>query len=139
MKEHLDDVKRFPCKYCKKYRGQNGFKRKDHLTQHLRGYHHIGEGEGKFRYEFPLYDKTFCRHPDCPESQNNWVRRGVAFKKVSDCTTHMKTVHNESDFPCPEPGCDRVGGKGYFRKVDLRRHITKVHGTDDKLVEGEDQ
>src|SRR5262245_40960610 len=42
---HAADAQRYPCPHCKKYRGKNGFKRKDELTQHLRGYHHIGEGE----------------------------------------------------------------------------------------------
>lgn len=42
----------------------------------------------------------------------------------------MRTVHDESDFPCPRPGCDRINGKGYYRKADLRSHLRKVHGVD---------
>ena len=36
-------------------------------------------------------------------------------------------------FPAPRPGCDRVNGKGYFRKADFRAHLRKVHGTDSAL------
>jgi hypothetical protein len=43
----------------------------------------------------------------------------------------MRTEHNEADFPCPQSGCDRVNGKGYFRKNDLRAHLRKVHGKKD--------
>lgn len=42
----------------------------------------------------------------------------------------MRTVHDESEFPCLQPGCDRINAKGYFRKSDLRAHLRKVHGTD---------
>ena len=31
----------FPCRYCTKYVGDKAFLRKDHLAQHLRGYHKI--------------------------------------------------------------------------------------------------
>jgi hypothetical protein len=42
----------------------------------------------------------------------------------------MRTVHDESEFSCPQAGCVRVNGKGYFRDYDLRAHLRKVHGTD---------
>jgi hypothetical protein len=42
----------------------------------------------------------------------------------------MRTVHDESEFPCLQPGCDRINAKGYFRKSDLRAHLRKFHGTD---------
>ena len=111
---HREDAKRFPCKYCRKYRGSNGFKRKDHLTQHLRGYHHIGKEDterGLYTY------KTSCSYEGC--DADVWLR--------ADYVKHMRTVHSASDFPCTEAGCDRVAAKGYFRKADLRIHLKKVH------------
>jgi uncharacterized Zn-finger protein len=130
---HQEDAKRFPCKYCKKYRGTNGFKRKDHLTQHLRGYHHIGEGEAK-KEIYPY--RYSCEKVDCPEYTINLYscdpRRPFSCK--SELMKHMKTVHNASVFPCPEPNCDRVEAKGYFRPADLRNHLKKVHGITNAVI-----
>jgi hypothetical protein len=39
----------------------------------------------------------------------------------------MRTVHNECLFPCPESGCSRVGGKGFFRERDLSEHQRTHH------------
>ena len=38
---HRKNARRFQCHYCKKYRGKNGFSRKDHLASHVKNYHHI--------------------------------------------------------------------------------------------------
>lgn len=126
---HVADAQRYPCPHCKKYRGKNGFKRKDHLTQHLRGYHHIGEGENT-----RPADGRSCPHEDCfayrgmvRKDGTGFFTRNHAFQKQSEWTAHMKGVHNESRFPCTIPGCDRTGGKGYFGRCDLRKHISKMH------------
>lgn len=130
QKVHQEDAERFPCKYCKKYRGTNGFKRKDHLTQHLRGYHHIGENEA-------LKSSTgySCTVQDCSEYRKlyRW-QPGHAFTKRPDYVKHMKAVHDTSEFPCPKPGCERVGGKGYFRIADIRGHLKKVHNIADPVI-----
>ena len=136
LKIHEDDVKRYACPHCKKHRGVNGFKRKDHLTQHLRNYHHIGEDEARTSY---LFGGKSCPHKDCSE----WRPKSLfvdnnAFRKVSEYTKHMKKVHDESPFPCPEPGCDRIGGKGYFRRRDLFRHRKKEHSMNTGREEGEE-
>jgi hypothetical protein len=130
-KVHQDDTERFPCKYCKKYRGTNGFKRKDHLTQHLRGYHHIGEDEA-----LKSNSGYSCTEPDCSEYRelNNRFHASHAFTKRPDYVKHMKAVHDTSEFPCPEPGCERVGGKGYFRIADIRAHLKKVHNIADPVI-----
>jgi len=126
---HTADAQRFPRPHCKMYRGKNGFKRKDHLTQHLRGYHHAGEDKSGLRY-----GERSCPHEDCSANRGRVDRDGTscslhnhAFKKISDWTAHMKGVHDESLFPCTIPGCDRTGGKGYFRQRDLTKHISKLH------------
>lgn len=125
LKIHEDDVKRYACPHCKKHRGVNGFKRKDHLTQHLRNYHHIGEDEARGN---ALFGGKSCPHKGCPEWRPESVYAELnAFQKVSEYTKHMKKVHDESPFPCPELGCDRIGGKGYFRRRDLFRHQKKEH------------
>ena len=135
LKIHEDNVKRYACPHCKKHRGVNGFKRKDHLTQHLRNYHHIGEDE----VASDFLRKKSCPHHDCPEWRpaNLWPKN-EAFQKISDYTKHMKKVHDESPFPCPVPGCDRIGGKGYFRRRDLFRHQKKEHSINAGREEGEE-
>ncbi|KAF2647704.1 hypothetical protein K491DRAFT_614152 [Lophiostoma macrostomum CBS 122681] len=125
-KSHEDDVPRFPCKYCKKYSGLKGFKRKDHLNQHLRGYHNMDVNKkGSVDYV-----KRFCTREGCPEYQPRSSSKEGSFKSTSDYSTHIRTVHDESDFPCTILGCDRVGGKGYLREIDLRKHMKKIHGID---------
>lgn len=114
-KKHQDDARRYPCKYCKKYRGSNGFSRKDHLTQHVRKYHHIGEDEAK---SYNIHYSTSCKHAACVH---------VGKLRNADYIKHMRTVHNESRYECTQPNCDRIGGKGYFRTSDLRLHMKKVH------------
>ncbi|EMD90784.1 hypothetical protein COCC4DRAFT_159232 [Bipolaris maydis ATCC 48331] len=130
-RKHRDDAKRFPCKYCKKYRGSNGFKRRDHLVQHVRNYHHIGEDS---RGHYDAY-ALWCPSIGCSDhadSPNN-VGKRQAFHNSTQYIKHLRTVHDQSDLPCPQPGCDRVNSKGYFRPADLRNHLRKVHGTDGSL------
>jgi hypothetical protein len=136
---HREDVKRFSCNYCKKYRGKNGFKRKDHLTQHLRNYHHIGEVS-----KTKVFNGNSCPHKDCESYRegaffNDGSKcdyfRNHAFKRSPDYITHMRKVHNESPFPCSVSGCDKVNGKGYFRRRDLAKHRQKKHG---EFLEGMD-
>jgi len=128
QRTHQGDAQRFPCKYCKKYRGKNGFKRKDHLTQHVRNYHHIGEGE---QGGAPI-DRKWCPKKECSESRPAGVdvSQQCAFTTSKEWIKHMRTVHDESEFSCPQAGCDRVNGKGYFRSADLRIHLRKAHSTD---------
>lgn len=136
LKIHEDDAKRYACPHCKKHRGVNGFKRKDHLTQHLRNYHHIGEYEAR---SAPYLGGKSCPHKDCSEwrPKSVWVKEN-AFQTTSEYTKHMKKVHDESPFPCPEPECDRIGGKGYYRRRDLFRHQKKEHSMNVGREEGEE-
>lgn len=124
---HTDNAMRYSCPYCKKYKGKFGFKRNDHLTQHLRNYHHIGE------HDNGSYQVRSCPHHDCLAYRGTVDRSGSgchfdnAFKKASEFTKHMKDVHDESPFPCTIAGCSRVRRKGYFRKRDLVKHVAKAH------------
>jgi hypothetical protein len=119
---HKPHGKRFPCKYCSKYRGRNGFKRKDHLTQHVRNFHHIGEDDTPTRVRS-------CPYLGCESSQmaNMTPERRFSAKEYRE---HMTKVHDQSPFPCPVPGCSRTGGKGYFRERELKKHRLKSHETD---------
>jgi hypothetical protein len=129
----------WPCQYCRRHRGENGFRRLDHLRQHMRNYHHhesdgqplAPEGSrGNLKYIFPV-----CSHADCPKY------RGIDFQELprsqkeadrpfasqSEYTKHMREEHEECAYPCDVEGCDRVGRRGYFREKDMLRHRSQQH------------
>jgi uncharacterized Zn-finger protein len=73
LNRHLEslgtDEPKHPCKYCRRHRGANGFRRRDHLTQHIRNYHHLelddestAASASRLKFYFPV-----CSHPDCPQ------------------------------------------------------------------------
>lgn len=115
---HNKNMPPYPCRFCNRHRGRHGFKRRDRLTQHLRNYHHFNEEEA------PGVGKS-CPHRDCPVYRE--LSEEHTFKKSSEYTAHMRKAHDESPFPCPKPGCNRVGGKGYFRELDLMKHQKREH------------
>ena len=41
LNTYSNGAPKYPCNYCKHHRGPNGFRRRDHLLQHLRGYHKL--------------------------------------------------------------------------------------------------
>ena len=129
---HISSVARHPCPHCRRYfepslyfrleadwnrhRGTNGFKRKDHLRQHIRNYHHIEADGSQFG---PL---TFeCPREDCDRIGS------TAFEGKKLLQLHLRKDH-DSPFQCPQPGCDRVGTKGWMREFDMVKHVNKVHG-----------
>lgn len=129
IQHSADEHPKYPCPHCHRHRGVKGFKRKDHLTQHLRNYHNI---EPTREYFGMVYA---CSHKDCPEhrDRNRMYAGGVEglgypFKTVAERTKHLKEAHDESQFPCPVPYCDKVGGQGYTRRSDLVKHINAKHG-----------
>lgn len=138
--EQEDNVK-YPCTHRRKWSAPNGFLRKDHLKQHLKNYHHIECSEDRSRWQ-STYDIgptsaaffLYCPHQDCslfraPKDNNerNVIRREHLFKSRSDYTTHLRKEHDDSSFPCNIRGCKRIGGKVYFRKRDLLKHLAKEH------------
>ena len=132
LRAQSKDNKRHACKYCKKYRGANGFKRKYHLTQHIRNYHHIADHEDAIG---PLIDRAFCPRESCASSRfgrNFWGPERV-FEKSAEWIKHMRTIHQECGFPYPKAGCDRVNGKGYLGQADPRAHLRKVHSVSRRL------
>ena len=99
-----------------RYRGSNGFKRKDHLRQHVRNYHHIGLDE-------PVQGSPSaypCDFEGCDKVGPN------AFETEKLLKNHLRKDH-PSPFQCSHPGCDRVGTNGWFRVRDMVRHVRQKH------------
>ena len=111
---------RYSCWKCKKYAGENGFKRKDHLVQHLRYYHALSQED---------LVPGFCRHTKCSSAEGpmNGFR---AFTTLRDYTKHLREAHEESLFNCSVPGCRRFGVNGYSGWANLLRHVRKNHPRD---------
>lgn len=131
---HLKVQKRYPCTHCGKFQGDKAFKQLDHLTQHLRGYHRIGEDDAQVK-------AASCPHVDCPcfrfgaydetGRPRHWTsipREEHAFQSTRDFQIHMRKVHDETPYQCLEAGCERRRGNGYFRLSDLEKHQIKEHG-----------
>lgn len=133
----------FPCPHCKKHRGIKAFRRRDHLTQHLKGYHHMditSDSEDddlsqKSKKTIRRKKEKFlrCPHKDCSSSKlvvfDNSVENPEApFHTQSQLTQHLREIHDECLFPCREDRCPRVGGRGFFRKRDLLKHMKEYHG-----------
>ena len=125
-----------------RYRGTRGFKRKDHLVQHMRNYHRMEdytpingvcrERGCHFRYitlgsltEHMLevhHSLTYvCREANCDRVGMN------GFENDKDLKSHVKSDHI-SAYQCTQSGCDRIGSNGWKRKRDMVKHIEKVHG-----------
>jgi len=140
LNRHLESFSnedpKYPCKYCKLHRGQDGFRRLDHLSQHIRNYHHFeldaeaNGAESRLKYAFPV-----CPHPECPQYRDETFKQlprktqaeNKPFNSQSAYTKHMRDEHNECTFPCDVPRCGRIGRRGYFREKDLLNHRRQEH------------
>ncbi|KXH42357.1 hypothetical protein CNYM01_03946 [Colletotrichum nymphaeae SA-01] len=143
LNRHLDslgtDLPKFPCQFCKSHRGENGFRRRDHLLQHVRGYHKF-EAEGKIedimssrrgKYQTP----PVCHFADCLHHRDENFKtlsreeqiRSKPFETQSQYTKHMKNAHDFTQYPCTVRGCSKTGAKGYAREKDLIKHRQKDH------------
>ncbi|TGO88979.1 hypothetical protein BPOR_0131g00180 [Botrytis porri] len=103
-----------------RYRGRNGFKRKDHLRQHIRNYHKIEINHTGNIYESPF----LCTYANC-QDYDAMYRQDL--RSLDDLTQHMLTEHNSSAFFCNKVSCDRVGPNGFDTKKLLQDHIKKEH------------
>ena len=140
LNRHLESFSsedpKYPCTYCKLHRGSNGFRRLDHLKQHIRNYHHLEMddertgAESRLKYAFPV-----CSHHGCPQYRDKAFQQlprksqaeNKPFNSQSAYTKHMRDEHNECIFPCDVPGCSRIGRRGYFREKDLLNHRRQEH------------
>lgn len=139
LKRHWDQTPKFPCPHCSKYTGVKAFIREDHLTQHLQTYHRHSStsilGGNQRDSIAPITTDTavsptnitststmplVCTVSECTHYQHS-------FKIKSQYTDHMRRIHNHSPFLCLVQGCNKIGGKGYFRERDLFKHSQQVH------------
>ncbi|KAH7160614.1 hypothetical protein EDB81DRAFT_755255 [Dactylonectria macrodidyma] len=132
-----------PCPFCKRHRGKSAFHRKDHLKQHVDEYHKIDIEErlpemkslGLVSTRSKDVIAFGCHIPDCRDYrdvhfyvQSDQEQKETApFTKYSQYTKHLKAMHETTRFPCPVPGCDRVGGKGFQRGKALISHHQSTH------------
>ncbi|KAI0384889.1 hypothetical protein F5Y04DRAFT_248001 [Hypomontagnella monticulosa] len=130
------DASKFPCKFCKRHRGNRAFRRRDHLVQHLQGYHKFDSEEilkicPKYRTSYAPHH-LICPDPSCESSLPKKVGRVRSdtlfpFKKQSDYNKHLRDVHKLTPFPCPVAECERVGAKGYVAENGLMKHLANQH------------
>ena len=128
LRRHLNSTHRkekgkFTCHFC--VDNSKSFGRKDHLQQHMRIFHRIGNLKKRST-------ARWCPHEDCPYSadqaqQNSTDDSTLCFKSSRDYACHMREVHKESLYFCQERGCG-LRGKGYLRERDLARHMQRDHG-----------
>ncbi|KAI0518534.1 hypothetical protein F5B22DRAFT_599595 [Xylaria bambusicola] len=139
IKSFLKESAQYHCPFCKRYRGKQAFRRKDHLVQHLKGYHKTDSEEidniAPLERRSESRQLLSCPYNDCAAYRDDSFRalpwkeqfEGRPFQKQSEYNEHMRKVHGDSAFPCPVDGCDRVGTKGYMREKDLIKHLAKMH------------
>ncbi|MCJ1346085.1 hypothetical protein MMC31_004297 [Peltigera leucophlebia] len=132
VKTNRPEPQKYTCPHCKSRRGGKSFKRKDNLTQHIRGYHHIGTDEFNPLRTLFLY---LCPHSNCPQYREpesfDWTI-GIWFQfkpfdTHKEFIQHMRTVHDDNPYQCDVSGCSRVKGKGYIRIIDLIKHRKREH------------
>ncbi|OTA91057.1 hypothetical protein M434DRAFT_357891 [Hypoxylon sp. CO27-5] len=137
VKSFRKETPKFPCIFCKRHRGKHGFRRRDHLVQHLSGYHKFDDEEivkacPPKNDPFDCFD---CPRPGCEFHGGQWFhdlewseqRKQAPFKKRSTYNKHLKDVHKVTPFPCPVPGCERVDTKGYMADNGLKKHLAREH------------
>lgn len=143
LKRHQDRYQpgtpAYPCLYCSRHRGESGFRRKDHLTQHIRNYHHITSDNSEDEYRQKKKEPSLvCPYPHSGQLNNRGLGSSSAseisnsegrqnFTTKKQLIQHMRIAHNESPFECKVENCDRIGSRGYVREGDLRNHYAKAH------------
>ncbi|KAI1758361.1 hypothetical protein F4782DRAFT_525057 [Xylaria castorea] len=128
----------YPCAGCTAYQGKNGFKRQDHLVQHLRVFHKWDDDQLATLF-LPRQTHKFkvpvCHFPECdyyrgPDFKDMGIReqeKNRPFDKQSHYTEHMKLEHDWSPYPCKVTGCKKVNGTGFFSTTTLEKHYKDKH------------
>ncbi|KAI0853788.1 hypothetical protein F5Y00DRAFT_257088 [Daldinia vernicosa] len=109
-----NNVPQYPCSYCKHHQGANGFRRLDHLVQHLKGFHKI-DTEDKL-----------------PKQRTGGPRAAVASVAgratvANEDNTGVVSLPQIPPFPCTVIGCIKGGANGYLREMDLLEHQNMMH------------
>lgn len=134
LNRHLDKyssgLPRYPCSHCNRHKGSKGFRRKDHLKQHLQNYHHIDQEYIPRRPGYNIRDiYQGCPYFRCPQylDRSLYGEMQGMFESLAEFNNHMRGVHDETPFPCGLSGCPKTNGKGYLRERDLINHRKKMH------------
>lgn len=130
VKGYQRELQKYLCPHCKSCPGGKSFKRKDHLLQHIRGYHHIGTEKYRLNCGFYLCPHSDCsqyREPDFSDLPFETRLENRPFGHLKEYTQHMRTVHDDTPYPCDVRGCLRVRGKGYIKRQDLIKHRKREH------------
>ncbi|KAI0535381.1 hypothetical protein GGR58DRAFT_479319 [Xylaria digitata] len=133
-----NDLPEYPCPECTRHQGKNGFKRKDHLRQHLKHGHNYDDdrlvalfpSREARRFEIPVCHNKNCEYYRGPEFKELGIgeqEKNRPFEKQSDYTQHMKNEHDWSPHPCTVPGCSKVNGKGFFSPTAFEKHCKEKH------------
>ncbi|KAI1388505.1 uncharacterized protein F4822DRAFT_443440 [Hypoxylon trugodes] len=128
------DNQDFPCRFCKNHRGSHSFRRRDHLVQHLRGYHKFDQEEVRKASPRERRGGTFqgcCPYPYCElhrDEELTFLQN--PFQKPSEYSKHLKDFHKVTPFPCPVSECERTGPKGYISGKGLEKHLIQQHSED---------
>ncbi|KAI8625892.1 hypothetical protein F5Y19DRAFT_466884 [Xylariaceae sp. FL1651] len=129
----------FPCTFCKRHQGKHAFRRRDHLVQHLRGYHKLESEEidkiCPSKRSLKNVQVSTCHHLGCDGYRDEnflslpWIeqKQQRPFQKQSEYNKHMRDNHKETPFPCKVVDCDRNGAKGFLREKDLMKHLASKH------------
>lgn len=136
---------KYPCTSCKSHRGKHAFHRRDHLIQHLRGYHKFDfkavepflAFNGQVTFEAcPHLNCGFHRGKDYELLSSPQEMSLRPFERKRDYYGHMKDAHNQTPFPCYVDGCIQTGSKGYATVNGLIAHLTKKHPQEQKVIAG---
>ncbi|RYP77396.1 hypothetical protein DL771_001191 [Monosporascus sp. 5C6A] len=110
------EAPQYPCEYCYRHQGANGFRRYDHLLQHLKGYHKIETVEGLSR-------KAAGSSPAVATAPAIPVAGTVPVAMGGNAPMQVQVP----PFPCTIAGCARGGAYGFYRQVDLLEHQSMMH------------
>ncbi|KAI1454809.1 hypothetical protein F4805DRAFT_477296 [Annulohypoxylon moriforme] len=148
QRSFLENGEPFPCTFCKRHRGKNGFRRRDHLIQHLSSYHKFDSDkiENIVPVERLSYDGNIhCICPGCEFYVEGFAsldyserRKQAPFKKRSEYMKHMREAHKVTPFPCPVAECKRGGANGYSSRPGLVNHLAREHETDTEYSTSKD-
>ena len=128
LKTYQLDLRKYTCPQCNSHGRGKSFKRKDHLTQHIRGYHHFGNShDDDCLYLCPHSDCLQYREPNFCDLTKEIRLRDRPFAHSKEFMQHMRSVHNEAPYPCDVSGCLRARGKGYYRRTGLIKHRKREH------------
>ncbi|KAI0884887.1 uncharacterized protein GGS22DRAFT_189100 [Annulohypoxylon maeteangense] len=141
-----EDIRLYPCPTCKHLQGKHGFRRRDHLIQHLTGYHKFNFS--KIEKIAPTKRQGYggpyhCLFTSCEFHRGEGFTRlswdekynQAPFPRQSEYIKHMREVHELTPFPCLETECKRTGANGYLLWNGFKNHMVREHKITPEPVE----